>query len=251
LSLTKHSKTDKNLSYKWFALCQRKHCIYQINVCCKFWKHLKMHKNCSWSTLLVIGLETIFVFVWTSDAVKSVTFETETSLKPSRLRLYQKLRDLSILPKLCFEYRYHFWVEFFLFLAFSNMFWLFLTCKYNKQKSLNFRNFTKLFLCNIQSLETCSHWDQDSQIWVSRLHHWFRHKRTLHLLQRILVSLLRVRQWWSLEVWSWSRDFPFFESQSRRFEVLSWSAKIWLSKTFVNQRAFGLLNLQIRNNQSR
>ena len=34
------------------------------------------------------------------------------------------------------------------------MFWLFLTCKSNKQKSFNFRNFTKLFLCNIQSLET-------------------------------------------------------------------------------------------------
>ena len=123
------------------------------------------------------------------------------------------------------------------------MFWLFLTCKCNKQKSFNFRNFTKLFLCNIPSRETCSLGNQDSQIWVSRLHHW--HKCTLHLLQRILVSPLHVRQWWSLEMWSWSRDFPFFESQSRRFEVLSWSAKIWLSKTFVNQRVFGLLYLQI------
>jgi len=66
-----------------------------------------------------------------------------------------------------------------------------------------------------------------------------------------------------LEVWSWSRDFPFFESQSRRFEVLSRSrsqvhslealgtAKMWLSKTFVNECVFGLLCLQIRNNQSR
>jgi len=120
-----------------------------------------------------------------------------------------------------------------------------------QQKSLNFRNFTKLFLCNIQSLETCSLRNQDTQIWVSRLHRWFRHKCTLHLLQRILVSPLHVRQWWSLEMWSWSRDFPFFESQSQRFEVLSWSTKIWLSKTFVNQRVFGLLYLQIRNNQSR
>ena len=31
----------------------------------------------------------------------------------------------------------------------------------------------------------------------------------------------------------------------------SWSAKIWLSKTLVNQRVFGLLYLQIRNNESR
>ena len=70
------------------------------------------------------------------------------------------------------------------------MVWLFLTCKCNKQKSLNFRNFIKLFLCNIQSIETCSLRDQDSQIWVSRLHHWFRHRCTLLLLQRILVSSL-------------------------------------------------------------
>jgi len=46
------------------------------------------------------------------------------------------------------------------------------------KKSLNFRNFTKLFLCNIHSLETCSFrdWDEtwnlrdrDSQKWISRL----------------------------------------------------------------------------------
>jgi len=170
-------------------------------------------------------------------------------VKISRPRLHQKLRDSSILPKFCFECCDHFWVEFFLFLDFSDMFWLFLTCKCNKQKSLNFRSFTKLFLCNVQSLETCSLRDKDSQMWVSRLHHWFRHKCTLHLLQRTLVSPLHVRQWWSLEMWSWSRDFPVFES--RRFEALSWSAKMWLSKTFVNQRVFGLLYLQIRNNQSR
>jgi len=31
--------------------------------------------------------------------------------------------------------------------------WLFLTCKYNK-KTLNYGNFFKPFLCNIQSLQT-------------------------------------------------------------------------------------------------
>ena len=40
------------------------------------------------------------------------------------------------------------------FWHFSDMFWLFLTCKYNKQKYLNYINFNKPFLCNIQSLET-------------------------------------------------------------------------------------------------
>ena len=60
------------------------------------------------------------------------------------------------------------------------MFWLFLTCKYNKQKNLNIRNFNKPFLCNIQSLETWNLRDRDreetwnlrdrnSEKWVSRL----------------------------------------------------------------------------------
>jgi len=56
------------------------------------------------------------------------------------------------------------------FWNFSDMFWLFLTCKYNKQNIWIGRNFNRLFLCNIQSLET---WnlrdrDRDSQIWVPR-----------------------------------------------------------------------------------
>ena len=37
------------------------------------------------------------------------------------------------------------------FWHFFDMYWLFLTCKYNKQKYLNYRNFNKPFLCNIQS----------------------------------------------------------------------------------------------------
>jgi len=40
----------------------------------------------------------------------------------------------------------------FKFVAFSVMFWLFLTCKYNKQKYLKYRDFYKPFVCNIQSL---------------------------------------------------------------------------------------------------
>ena len=49
----------------------------------------------------------------------------------------------------------------------------------------------------------------------------------------------------SLEILrSWSR------SRVHVLEALS-TAKIWLSETFVNQRVFGLLYLQIRNNQSR
>ena len=47
------------------------------------------------------------------------------------------------------------------FWHFSDMFWLFLTCKYNKHKYLNYRNFYKPFLCNIQSLETWNLRDRD------------------------------------------------------------------------------------------
>jgi len=121
LSLTKHSKTDKNLSYKWFALCQRKHCIYQINVCCKFCKHLKMHKNCSWSTLLVIGLETIFVFVQTSDAVESITIETETSLKLRDRDFIKNLETWAFCPNFVLNVVITSELNFFYF-------WLFPTC---------------------------------------------------------------------------------------------------------------------------
>ena len=72
-----------------------------------------------------------------------------------------------------------------------------LTCKYNKPKSLNYRNFSKPFPCNIQSLET---WnlrdrDQDSQKWVSR---WVLRPslETLSLLF-ILASI-----WFSAVKWS-------------------------------------------------
>jgi len=33
---------------------------------------------------------------------------------------------------------------------------------------LNYRNFNKSFICNIQSLETRNLWDRDSEKWVSR-----------------------------------------------------------------------------------
>jgi len=54
-----------------------------------------------------------------------------------------------------------------------------------------------------------------------------------------------------MESWDVVLVSRFLESQSRRFEVLSWSAKIWFSTIFVNQRVSGLLCLQVRNNQSR
>jgi len=60
-----------------------------------------------------------------------------------RLRHHQTLRleDFKIwaFGQIFFECCHHFWVEFFLFSGiFSNMFWLFLTCKYYKQKLLEF-----------------------------------------------------------------------------------------------------------------
>jgi len=93
-------------------------------------------------------------------------FRNRDLVKTSRPRLHQKLRDsrLEHFAKILFWMSSWLLSWIFLFLAFSDIFWLFLTCKCNKQKSLNFRNFTKLFLCNIQSLETCSLRDQDSQI---------------------------------------------------------------------------------------
>jgi len=77
------------------------------------------------------------------------------------------------------------------FWHFPTCFGCFLSANTTNKKVLNFRNFTNLFLCNIQSLETCNlrDWDetwnprdQTSQKWVSRLLHWFKHRCTLHLL---------------------------------------------------------------------
>jgi len=50
----------------------------------------------------------------------------------------------------------------------SDLFWLFLTCKYTKQKSLNYKSFTNPFLCNIQSVETCSLRHRDRGLKPSR-----------------------------------------------------------------------------------
>ena len=209
-------------------------------------------------------------------------------VKTSISRLHQKLRDsrleigdrdprrqnLSIVPKFCFECRHHFWVDFFLiFGIFQHVLvvaYLQIQQKKNPWILVILLNYSLAIFKVSRPVahrdwdKTWHLWDRNSQKWVSRLHHWFWHRCILHLLQRILFFALHVRQWWSLEIWSWSRrDFPFFQSQSRRFEVLSWSrsqvhslealstAKILLSKTFVNQRVFGLLYLQIRNNQSR
>ena len=52
------------------------------------------------------------------------------------------------------------WI-FFKFLAFFRRVLIVFTYKYNKQKYLNYRNFDKPFLCNIQSLETWNLRDQD------------------------------------------------------------------------------------------
>jgi len=114
-----------------------------------------MHKNCSWSTLLVIKLETIFVFVWTSDAVESVTFETETWLK---LRDWDFIKNSETRDFQIWAFCQNFVLNvvvtselnFFLFLAFSDMFWLFLTCKCNKQKSLNLRILLNYFFATFK-----------------------------------------------------------------------------------------------------
>ena len=55
------------------------------------------------------------------------------------------------------------------FWNFSNCFGCFLPANTTNKKSLNYRDFTISFLCNIRSHETCSLRDQDSQKWVSRL----------------------------------------------------------------------------------
>ena len=63
---------------------------------------------------------------------------------------------------------------------FPTYFGCFLPANATNKKSSSYRNFTKPFLCNIQSLKTCSlrdktwnlgHWNW--QMWVSRLHHCF------------------------------------------------------------------------------
>ena len=55
------------------------------------------------------------------------------------------------------------YLDFSKFWHFSDMFWLFLTCKYSKQKYLNYRNFAKPFICNIRSLETWNLQDRELQ----------------------------------------------------------------------------------------
>ena len=141
-------------------------------------------------------------------------------VETSRPRLHQKLdsrrENLSILPKFI-------WMSSSL-LSWIFYFWHFPTCfgcflpANTTNKKVNCRNFTNLFLCNIQSLETCNlrDWDKTwnlrdrvSEKWVSRLHHWFKYRCTLHLLQRILVSPLHVRQWWSRDLVLVSR-LPIF-----------------------------------------
>ena len=124
-----------------------------------------------------------------SDVVETETFETETWLKfrdetetdtssktprprlvtwnsrpRPRLETRENLCILPNLKKMLSSLRT--WI-FFKFLSFFQRV-LFLTCKYNKQKSLNYRNFNKPFLCNIHNFETWSLRDRDSQKWVSR-----------------------------------------------------------------------------------
>jgi len=55
---------------------------------------------------------------------------------------------------------------------FPTSFHCFLPANTTNKKSLNYRNFNKPFLCNIQGFETWNLRDRDSQKCVSRLHHW-------------------------------------------------------------------------------
>ena len=128
--------------------------------------------------------------IFISDVVETVTFETDLVKILRRDQDFiinsetwssgLRLRNLYILPKLKKKIPSSLLTSIFLiFWNFSDVFWLFPTCKYNKQKSLNDRNFNKPFLCNIQSLETWNIRVRDSQKWVSRprpsleTHHWF------------------------------------------------------------------------------
>ena len=88
------------------------------------------------------------------------------------LKFETETRDFKICtfcPEFLKKCRHYFWLAFFSnFWHFPDIFWLFLSCKYNKQKLLNYKNFTKPFLCNIQGLETWNLRDRDSQKCVSR-----------------------------------------------------------------------------------
>ena len=66
------------------------------------------------------------------------------------------------------------------------------------------------------------------------------------------VHCIYYREYWfphcmfgngGLAIWSWSRDFPFFESQSRRFEFLFWSrSQVHSVRLWVLQK-YGLVKL--------
>jgi len=195
--------------------------------------------------------------LWGQDLVKTSRPRLHQKLRDSRLEIWDRdsrRQNLSILPKFWLNVVITSEFNFFYFWHCPTCFGCFLPANTTNKKSLNFGNFTKLFLCNIQSLETCNFrdWDETwnlpdraSQKRVSTLHHWFRHRCTLHLLQRILISPLHVWQWWSRDLVLVSRLPIFRVSVSKVWglvlvsitstfgEALS-SAKIWLSKTFVN-----------------
>jgi len=80
-----------------------------------------------------------------------------------------RLQNLCILPNLFLMWSSLLSWIFFRFVAFFRHVLVVpdLQIKQTK-KSLNYRNFTESFLCNIQSLETCGLRDRDSQRWVSR-----------------------------------------------------------------------------------
>jgi len=79
---------------------------------------------------------------------RDLKFETETSI-------FGHFADF-------FKCRHHFLVEIFQISGiFPSYFCCFSPASTTKKNSLNYRNFTKPFLCNIQSLETYSLRDQD------------------------------------------------------------------------------------------
>ena len=128
-----------------------------------------------------------------SDVVETETWlkfldETETSSKTPRPRLEvrdrgSRLQNLCILQKFKKNVVITSDLNFFQISGiFPTCFGCFLPTNRTNKNSLNYRNFDKPFLCNIQSLETWNlrdrdetwnHRDQDrdSQKWVSRLHH--------------------------------------------------------------------------------
>jgi len=178
-------------------------------------------------------------------------------VETSRPRIHQKLHDsrrqiLSILPKFSFECPHHFWVDFFI----SGIFQHVLVVSYLHIQQTKKRWILEILLIYFFAIfkvsrpvtfetetrpETFETEPRKNGSWhsITSSVHCIYHRE--YCLPYCMLGSD------GLEIWSWSRDIPFFESQSRRFEVLSWSRLQYIRLRLWVLRKYGLVKLLLMN----